>query len=133
MKNYIKKLLNERIFDGKSKGQLSMLDDFIMFSCDFLGVDKPQIQLQYSRDGLVTTASYDNNLIKVYINDRALVDVMRSIAHELTHYMQDKQGRLNQKNNMDNNKAGSPIEDEANSKAGEIIRKYGETHPEIYL
>ena len=58
---------------------------------------------------------------------------MRSIAHELTHLKQDKEGRLQDNNHDENNEAGSPIENEANAVAGQIIRKFGEEYPEIYL
>ena len=57
---------------------------------------------------------------------------MRSIAHELVHMKQDIDGRLEDNNHDTNNEAGSPIENEANSVAGVIIRKFGEEYPEIY-
>jgi Zn-dependent peptidase ImmA (M78 family) len=82
---------------------------------------------------LVTTASYGNNKVKIYAKDRAIVDIMRSIAHELTHLKQDVEGRLNDKNHDKDNSAGSPIENEANATAGTIMRKFGEEYPEIYV
>jgi hypothetical protein len=56
--------------------------------------------------------------------------VCRSIAHELVHHKQMLEGRL--KNTALDGQDGSPIENEANSTAGIIIRKYGKLHPEIY-
>jgi hypothetical protein len=132
MKAVIKRLLNEGLFDKTSKKQIALLDEFVDFACDFLKLDKPTIKLQFNHDGLVTTAAYGGNKVFVYAKERALVDIMRSIAHELTHMKQDSDGRLEQTEHEKNNAAGSPVENEANSKAGIMIRKFGEQHPEIY-
>ena len=133
MKTVIKHLLTEHLFDKESKHQIDILNTFVDFTSKFLGIKAPKIHLQFNRDGLVTTASYGENKVKIYAKDRATVDIMRSIAHELTHMKQDVEGRLDQKNHDDNNDAGSPIEDEANATAGEIMRKFGEEYPEVYL
>jgi hypothetical protein len=132
MKLVIKKLLNEHLFDGSSKEQIDLLNKFVNFTGKYLGIKPPKIHLQFNREGLVTTASYGNNTVRIYAKDRASVDIMRSIAHELVHMLQDKEGRLDQTHHDANNEAGSPIENEANAKAGEIMRKFGEEYPEIY-
>ena len=132
MKATIKKLLKEELFHKDSNTQIELLDEFVIFACKMLGVKKPPVNLQFNRTNLVTTAAYGNKKVHVYAKDRAVVDIMRSIAHELTHYKQDVEGRLETKNHEQNNAAGSPIENEANYMAGEIIRKFGEQHPEIY-
>lgn len=133
MKPLIKNLLTEHLFDRNSKEQIELLDKFVEFSCEFLGVKPPKIHLQFNRKGLVTTASYGDNKVKIYSKDRATVDIMRSIAHELTHLKQDVEGRLEDNNHDSNNEAGSPIENEANATAGIIMRKFGEKYPEIYV
>ena len=51
---------------------------------------------------------------------------MRSIAHELTHLKQDERGELV----GEIQDAGGAIEDEANAKAGEIIKLYAKSDPE---
>ena len=133
MKDTIKRLLNERLLDKHSEEQVALLNEFVGFAADFLGIKKPKVVLQYRRDGLTTTAAYADGKIHVYAKERAIVDIMRSIAHEMTHLKQDLEKRLEKKNHETNNAAGSPIENEANAKAGEIMRKFGETHPEIYI
>jgi Zn-dependent peptidase ImmA (M78 family) len=133
MKPIIKKLLNEQLFDKNSKEQVELLNTFVGFCGKYLGIKTPKINLQFNREGLVTTASYGDNNVKIYAKDRASVDIMRSIAHELVHMLQDQEGRLDKKHHDDNNDAGSPIENEANAKAGEIMRKFGEEYPEIYV
>jgi hypothetical protein len=134
MKSKIKHLLNEHLFDRDSKEQITLIEKFIAFTGKFLGINPPKIHLQFNREGLVTTASYgDGDKVRIYAKDRATVDIMRSIAHELTHMKQHIEGRLEQDHHDKNNEAGSPIEDEANATAGEIMRKFGEEYPEIYL
>jgi Zn-dependent peptidase ImmA (M78 family) len=128
----IKTLLREGLFNKHSKEHVDLMNDFITFACEYLKIPKGKVIIQYNRDGLVTTAAYGNKIVKVYGKERAIVDIMRSIAHELTHMKQDIEGNLNPNNHKDNNEAGSPIENEANYKAGEIIRKFGEKYPKIY-
>lgn len=120
------------LFDSKSLEQENLLNEFIIFSKEYLKITEGTVELLYTREKLVTTASYGNKVVRVYVKDRALVDVMRSIAHELTHLRQDLQGRLNPKDFAKNNAEGSEIENEANSIAGILIRKFGKLHPEIY-
>jgi len=129
MKN---KMINEAIFNKDSDSQIKLLELFIDFASKFLGIKKPKVTLKFKHEGLTTTASYGDYKIKVYAKDRAMVDIMRSTAHEMVHLKQDIEGRLDASNYDSNNAAGSPIENEANSVAGQIIRKFGEEHPEIY-
>ena len=134
MKTVIKHLLNEHLFDRNSKEQIALIEKFINFTGKYLGIKPPKIHLQFNREGLVTTASYgENDKVRIYAKDRATVDIMRSIAHELTHMKQHIEGRLEKQDHSKNNEAGSPIENEANSTAGEIMRKFGEEYPEIYV
>ena len=127
-----KKLINEALFSRDSKKQIDLLELFIDFASKFLSIKKPKVTLQFKHEGLTTTASYGQYKIKVYAKERAMVDIMRSIAHEMVHLLQDIEGRLDSSEHNKKNAAGSPIENEANYKAGEIIRKFGEEHPEIY-
>lgn len=130
MKRLVKQLLREKI-NERSHSQI--VEEFVSFACKILSIDEgdvPDIILQSNRDGLNTTASYQTGLIRVYIKERALVDVLRSLAHELTHCKQDVEGRIT--NPQLDGKTGSPIENEANTMAGIIMREFGALHPEIY-
>ena len=92
----------------------------------------PTIKIQSNRDELKTTANYDytkeNKIVKVYGKNRALVDIMRSIAHELVHHKQFEQGRLK----VRPPDIGGEIEDEANAKAGQYIKMYSKIDKTIY-
>jgi len=57
-----------------------------------------------------------------------LVDVCRSVAHEMVHHKQYEQGRLK----VQPPDIGGEIEDEANAKAGQYIKMYSKEDPNIY-
>ena len=110
------------------------LADFVKFIKKELKLkDVPTISIQNNRDGLKTTANYDytkeNKIVKVCSKNRALVDVMRSLAHELVHHKQWEDGRLNGPKPPD---IGGEIEDEANAKAGQFIKMYAKIDETIY-
>jgi hypothetical protein len=110
-----------------------ILDKFVLFVKEQLELKTvPTIKIQNHRDGLKTTANYDytkeNKIIKVCAKNRALVDVCRSIAHEMVHHKQYEQGRLK----VQPPDIGGEIEDEANAKAGQYIKMYSKEDPNIY-
>jgi hypothetical protein len=110
-----------------------ILDKFVLFVKNELELKSvPTIKVQNNRDGLKTTANYDytkeNKIIKVCAKNRALVDVCRSIAHEMVHHKQFEQGRL-EKRPPD---IGGEIEDEANAKAGQFIKMFAKKDSNIY-
>jgi len=126
----------ESQFDSSEK---KTIDDFVDFVKKELNIKNDiEVKLQNDKDGIKTTAVYkykdgedekfEDSEIRVFTLGRALVDVLRSIAHELVHHMQNEKGDLEGK--VSN--VGGPIEDEANSVAGEMIKKYGLKDPEIY-
>ena len=110
------------------------LNSFVKFVKKELGIESlPTISIQPNRDGLKTTAHYDytkeNKIVRVYGKNRALVDIMRSVAHELVHHKQFEEGRLDGPQPPD---IGGEIEDEANAKAGQYIKMYAKIDPNIY-
>jgi hypothetical protein len=115
--------------DNKKK-----LNEFVKFVKGELKIkDLPTIVIKNNRDGLKTTANYDytkeNKIVKVCSKNRAVVDVMRSLAHELVHHKQWEDGRLDGPKPPD---IGGEIEDEANAKAGQFIKMYAKIDETIY-
>jgi hypothetical protein len=113
--------------------QKEKLNKFAKFVKKKLEIENPpSISIQNGRGELKTTASYDytkeNKVIKVNAHKRALVDVMRSLAHEMVHHKQYEQGRLKVKPPD----IGGEIEDEANAKAGQYIKMFSKIDPSIY-
>jgi Zn-dependent peptidase ImmA (M78 family) len=112
-----------------------IIKKFIEFVKMNLGLKtKVKIILTNDRDeyGITTTAFYDviNHIIIVYVKNRALVDVLRSIGHEMVHHLQNEEGRIGDVE--EDGSDGSNIENEANAKAGELIRIFGKQNNEIY-
>jgi len=70
--------------------------------------------------------SNEDRIVHVDIENRHPNDVLRTLAHELTHYAQGEQNRLD----ADSWRTGSTIEDEANAEAGVIMRKFNKNFPQ---
>lgn len=110
------------------------IKNFVKFVKENLALKKcPTIILQNGRKDLVTTANYNYNskneqIIKVNVKNRALVDIMRSIAHEMVHHKQFEDDRLKVKPKD----IGGEIEDEANAKAGQYIKMFYKIDETIY-
>ena len=122
MKLYVDKELDL----NPAKTQLAA--EFTLFCAEHLPIDgdfEVYIVADRNKHGISTTAAYhvNNNICKVYGKNRALVDILRSIAHEMTHMMQDEQGLL--KGHIQD--AGGFHEDQANSKAGELIKRFAKS------
>lgn len=68
-----------------------------------------------------------NNTLYIYTHNRNTIDILRTVAHELTHYKQNLQGKLKRNQSF----PGSPAEQEADSAAGYLVKIYGKKHPQI--
>ena len=77
--------------------------------------------------GITTTAVYKVGLNEcgVYGKNRAVSDIMRSIAHEMTHMMQDQMGLIV----GPIRDAGGFHEDQANARAGELLKLFAKSSP----
>lgn len=107
----------------------SKINDFLQFASDHLGLDDmPRVIIIDSPEFSIsnrTFGCYDMNsdTIKVQTAKRHLMDIFRTLAHELVHYKQKKSG-------MElNGEDGSEHENEANSVAAVILRQYSHNIP----
>ena len=119
--------------DFLSKDKKEKITDFVKFVKEELNLQKcPMIILQNGRGDLKTTANYnysqDKKVIRVNSKNRALVDILRSIAHEMVHHKQYEEKRLVKKPKD----IGGDIEDEANAKAGQYIKMFAQKDNTIY-
>jgi hypothetical protein len=135
MKSLIKRILKEESYKKINRLSLneSIIDDFIEFGKSELSLSNDfKIELVDDSDSIKTLENYDveSSTIKIKTKNRAVPDIIRSIAHEMTHHKQNVKGDLRGRDIED--KAGSPWEDEANAKAGYLVRIFGERNPEIY-
>ena len=109
----------------KCVSQVETAKRFINFCGNKLGIDceyEVYIVEDRPKHNIMTTAYYDPNkqIIKIYGKNRAFVDVLRSIAHEMTHMRQDINGEI-----------AGPIQDvggyhenQANAMSGALIKMF---------
>ena len=69
--------------------------------------------------------SNGDRVLKVALTNRHPNDILRTVAHELTHYKQDVNNELNN----DSGETGSNEENEANAMAGIIMRHFNKQYP----
>jgi len=69
-----------------------------------------------------------SNHIWVYVNNRNLVDILRTVFHELVHLRQSELGMIQPGDSY----PGSPIEAMADMLAGKYIKIYGEKNHHIF-
>ena len=74
------------------------------------------------------TGLHSGNDIWVYIENRNLVDIFRTVFHELVHQRQDELGMIENGDSY----PGSPIEAMADMLAGKYIKIYGKEHNDIF-
>lgn len=111
---------------------MKLANEFIKFVVKELGMKSLPKNIkfvgeEYSQQHM-TFGTYNPSLDEVMIvkGNRHPVDVLRTLAHELVHHKQREDGKK-----LDGND-GSEIENEANAKAGELMRKFRTVVPEIY-
>jgi len=110
------------------------IEDFVEFAVRRLGIEKaPELKFASNRDWSVERHSFgqydpNGNTLTVYINNRNMADVLRTLGHELVHHRQNELGKIQN----DSGKTGSEIENEANALAGVLMRDYGRINDTIY-
>lgn len=112
------------------------LKSFINFTCDKLGIqEKPSLKYKEPSDQgeQPSFAAYSPSSREVIVmtKNRHPMDVFRSVAHELVHHKQNEEGRIG-KDTAKEGATGSDIENEANSRAGELMRWYGKANPQCF-
>jgi hypothetical protein len=113
---------------------IDALRDFLPIAVEHLKLDHiPKIKLakEIADTHVPTFGRFENEskLITVVIDNRNIVDTLRTLAHEMVHYAQGEEHRLDQ----DSWETGSPIEDEANAEGGVIMRMFNQAHPNYML
>jgi len=109
--------------------------DFIQHVTTELGIDPmPEIHLHTDPEWSVHNHSFgrydpDSHTLNVSMPNRHILDVLRTVAHELVHCSQNQQhGHLPD----DAGETGSRWENDANARAGIIMRDWANAHPEDF-
>lgn len=123
------------MFANESKDEKSIIEDFINFCINELQLNK-EINLRVKRDPQwsvrnKTFGRYNDstNELEVSVGGRHIMDVLRTVGHELVHQKQNELGSVP----PDAGDTGSDYENEANAKAGVLMRQYGTKHPELFV
>jgi len=124
-----KKFLNEGWENAKGK----VIGEFVNYCSEYLSVTKPKIKLLNQKEYTQEHHSFGGYMpqeekIMVVVHNRNMADILRTVAHEMVHHMQNLDNRLNPKSGED----GSPEENEANALAGVMMRKFGRENEHIY-
>lgn len=122
---------------GKRKGRPTTRSQFETILKKFLIFLKRELKFYYdipiilvddvdfSKNNKTFGIMYPDKIVISIVN-RHPIDILRTVAHEYIHHKQQSEGkRLN-------GNAGSVSENEANSKAGEIIRKYSNLQSDLF-
>ena len=93
----------------------------------------PKIRIQHNPNWSERTGTFgrfdpDTNTIELAVTGRHMLDILRTLAHELTHAKQNEQGEMPD----DAGRTGSPYEDDANAQAGRMMRHWAEQHPDQF-
>ena len=112
----------------------SVLSRFFDSSVDFLDIENaPTMVLHNNTDWSENTGSFgqfdpDANVLHLATSGRHVLDILRTMAHELTHCRQNEQYTLPD----DAGETGSAYEDQANAMAGRIMRHWADKHPAMF-
>ena len=117
-----------------SASTTDIVQDFVSFCVGELGIQQ-QPQLRLRRDPAWSQRNHSfgqfdpaANELNVSMANRHVMDILRTVAHELVHYRQQEQQDLPPNAGA----TGSKYENEANARAGELMRNYGQQHPELF-
>lgn len=110
---------------------MDALEDFLPFVMKLLKLDKlPRISVHKTIEtgDQPSFGGYNpaDGTIQLALKDRHPADVLRTLAHELVHFKQDQQGELDEQSGA----TGSDEENEANTKAGIIMRHFNKQFPQ---
>jgi hypothetical protein len=117
-----------------NKTDSDIVNDFAQFCVTNLRLESP-IRLRLKKDPTWSERNktfgrynHETNELEVSLAGRHLMDVLRTIAHELTHQRQHEREDVPDHAG----ETGSEYENEANARAGILMREYGHQHPELF-
>ena len=124
--------LNEETLPVENKEAL--INEFVNYVDEKLGFQNmPNVTVSYDENEARDMKSFgkytpSNGELRVVAAKRNLADVLRTLAHELVHYKQNEDGKLQPGSGDD----GTEQENEANAVAGVLMREFGKLNPVIF-
>jgi hypothetical protein len=120
--------------EQESAQDVDILKSFAQYVSKELGLAKmPRIVIKRQPEWAEQNGSFgqyvpDLNQLTLSLHGRHIIDVLRTLAHELTHAHQQQTTGI-----PDNGgDTGSEFENEANARAGEFMRHFANAHPEYF-
>ena len=117
------------------KDTYNILHDFIRFAANHLELNTlPEFDFIFDNGRSIEQKSFGgyapgHEHITITVKNRHIMDVCRTLAHELVHYKQDLNKELEDE---DAGTTGSPQENEANAEAAVIMRNFGKANPDMF-
>jgi len=114
--------------------KILIVKEFLIYCKSNLDIKKmPSIKFVSERQWTIDNRSFgkytpDREQLEVYIGNRNLADILRTLSHELVHHKQKEDSRLE----FESGNTGSDIENEANALSGVIMRNFGQKNEMIY-
>lgn len=109
-----------------------MLDTFVDFASSELGIKSlPTIKIQNDNESSFGGYNPSTKELITTTKNRHPMDIFRTVAHELIHHKQNEDGKIGMDIAQEGSD-GSDIENEANSMAGVIMRKYAKKNPQHF-
>ena len=111
---------------------MKLAKEFVKFTVKELGLKSLPKSIKFEGDDYsaqhLTFGTYNPSTDEIVVvkGQRHPIDVLRTLAHELVHHKQREDGQEL------NGEDGSDTENEANAKAGELMRKFRTVRPEIF-
>ena len=126
-----KQFISENTHGNSKEDFVEMFSKFLPMAMHYLELDSlPKINFtSHIKDTHQPTfGMYVNgeHTLHVALINRHPNDILRTVAHELTHYKQDVEHSLNDESGT----TGSPEENQANQMAGIIMRHFNKKYPE---
>lgn len=106
-----------------------IINDFVPFVAEKLRMDNlPEVRIEKDPKFAMSNKTFgiyvpDKGGFTVEVHGRNIVDVLRTVAHEMTHHRQNEVG---------SKKSRTDLEIEATTAAGMLVKIYCENHPELY-
>ena len=128
----VKEILTEGL---NKKATFDILHDFVRFAAEDLELESlPKLDFVFDSKRSLEHKSFGGYApgaehITITVKNRHIMDVCRTLAHELVHYKQDLDTQLD---DPDAGTTGSPQENEANARAAVIMRNWGKKHPNLF-
>ena len=128
----VKEILTESL---AKKDTYSILLEFVKFAAGDLKLKSlPKFDFVFDSKQSVEHKSFGGYApgaehITITVKNRHIMDVCRTLAHELVHFKQDLKKELE---DDDAGSTGSPQENEANARAAVILRNWGKRNPHFF-